>query len=109
MGQKEKIKKKREKKREKKIAIIVVYPCTWCAFVFLRICTLLRSHRHPPLFDETCPSQEHLRRRGHIAAMRALEKEAGVEAAVLGKDASFLRALVLDGRWEDAATLLEVP
>lgn len=52
--------------------------------------------------------QEHLRSRGHIATMRALEHESGVEADVLGDDAAFLRSLVLDGRWEDAVTLLEV-
>lgn len=40
--------------------------------------------------------------------MRALEQESGVEADVLGEDASFLRNLVLDGRWDDALTLLEV-
>ncbi|CAN0304983.1 unnamed protein product, partial [Laminaria digitata] len=50
---------------------------------------------------------EHLQRRGHISAMRALETEAGVETEDLGEDASFLRALVLDGRWEDAITLIE--
>lgn len=52
--------------------------------------------------------QEHLHRRGHIAAMRALEKEAGVEAEPLSENASFFRALVLDGRWDDAITMLEV-
>lgn len=40
--------------------------------------------------------------------MRALEQESGVEADELGEDASFLRNLVLDGRWDDALTLLEV-
>ena len=40
--------------------------------------------------------------------MRALETEAGVQTEDLGEDASFLRALVLDGRWEDAITLIEV-
>lgn len=53
-------------------------------------------------------TQEHLRRHGHIEAMRALEREAGVEADVLGRDAAFLRTLVMDGRWEDVITLLEV-
>lgn len=40
--------------------------------------------------------------------MRALEKESGVEAERLGEDAAFLRALVLDGLWEEAITLIEV-
>ncbi len=40
--------------------------------------------------------------------MRALETEAEVPAEELGEDAAFLRELVLDGRWNDAITLIEV-
>lgn len=40
--------------------------------------------------------------------MRALERETGVEADVLGEDAAFLRTLVMDGRWDETITLLEV-
>ncbi|CAN0165344.1 unnamed protein product [Scytosiphon promiscuus] len=39
--------------------------------------------------------------------MRALETESNSQAEELGEDAAFLRALVLDGRWEDAITLIE--
>lgn len=58
----------------------------------------------------TCPieSQEYLRRRGYVSAMRALESESKVRAENLGEDAAFLRELVLDGRWEDAITLIKV-
>lgn len=56
----------------------------------------------------TCVIQTHLHAKGHISAMRALEKESGVEAERLGEDASFLRALVLDGLWEEAIALVEV-
>ena len=52
--------------------------------------------------------QEHLHRKGHVGAMRALERETGVEAERLGEDAAFLRALVLDGHWNDAITLIKV-
>ena len=60
-----------------------------------------------PIVGGLRQQQEHLQRRGHISAMRALETEAGVQTEDLGEDASFLRALVLDGRWEDAITLIE--
>lgn len=40
--------------------------------------------------------------------MRALEKDTGVDAESFGEDAAFLRGLVLDGRWQDAVTLIEV-
>ncbi|CAN0547137.1 unnamed protein product, partial [Ectocarpus sp. 12 AP-2014] len=50
---------------------------------------------------------EYLRRRGYISAMRALEKQAETQAEILGRDAAFLRGLVLDGRWEDVMILIE--
>lgn len=40
--------------------------------------------------------------------MRALETESHARAENLGEDAAFLRDLVLDGRWDDAITLIEV-
>lgn len=40
--------------------------------------------------------------------MRALETESKARAENLGEDAAFLRELVLDGRWEDAVTLIKV-
>jgi WD40 repeat protein len=50
---------------------------------------------------------EYLRRRGYIHAMRCLEEESGLQVESLGQDASFLRSLVLDGRWGEVDTLLE--
>jgi WD domain, G-beta repeat len=49
---------------------------------------------------------EHLKARGHVQALRALEHESGLTTERFGDDVMFLRSLILDGRWDDAALLL---
>lgn len=39
-------------------------------------------------------------------SMRSLEAETSLEAEGFGEDVKFLRALILDGRWDDAAIML---
>jgi WD domain, G-beta repeat len=41
-----------------------------------------------------------------VQALRALEQESGLTTERFGDDVMFLRSLILDGRWDDAALLL---
>lgn len=65
-------------------------------------------YTHVRVNTRVCRLQEYLRRKGYVSAMRALETESKAQAEDFGEDAAFFRALVLDGRWDDAITLIEV-
>ena len=49
----------------------------------------------------------YLEERGYISSMRCLEKETGISNSPSDDDLSYVRELVLDGRFEDVLRFLE--
>eukprot|EP00656_Telonema_subtile_P015249 TRINITY_DN1796_c0_g1_i4.p1 TRINITY_DN1796_c0_g1~~TRINITY_DN1796_c0_g1_i4.p1 ORF type:complete len:615 (-),score=138.68 TRINITY_DN1796_c0_g1_i4:686-2530(-) len=50
---------------------------------------------------------EWTRSQGYCGAMRALERDTGVCLETHGRELSFIRSLILDGRWSDAEKFIE--
>ena len=49
-----------------------------------------------------------LEERGYVESMRCVEKETGVVSEIFDEDLGYFRSLLLDGRWDDALSFVDV-
>eukprot|EP00939_MAST-03C_sp_MAST-3C-sp1_P002089 g2089.t1 len=49
-----------------------------------------------------------LEERGYVESMRCIERETGVVSEIFDEDLGYFRSLLLDGRWDDALSFVDV-